>query len=143
MKQAFTFWEIIIALGIFLILFIVSFQGLGSFYYNFLLSNEEFFILDILNQARLEALANYQSLPRGVYFTTSEYILFSGDNFNNRDARYDTSFPRSKIIEIISPEQIVFNNFSATTSVSTTIVLKLANNQRKIFINNEALLDWQ
>lgn len=144
MKKGVSYFEVLIALSLVMLIIGITFQGMLSFYYNFLLTGDFMLLVETISQARLEAINNYLSLPRGVYLASSTYVIFSGNNYEARDSRYDVVFPRSGRILITSPfSQIVFHNFSATTSASGTIMLKLNNKKREIIINNEALLDWK
>lgn len=144
MKKGVSYFEVLIALSLVMFIIGITFQGMLSFYYNFLLTGDLMLLVETISQARLEAINNYLSLPRGVYLTSSAYVIFSGNSYEERDNRYDLVFSRSGRVGITSPfTQIVFHNFSATTSASGTIVLKLDNKKKEIIINNEALLDWQ
>ncbi len=141
--RGFTFIEILIIIGLISLLAILGFNFVFSFYYQFALEGEFELLINLIKKIRLEALDNLYSLPRGLYFTTSSYIVFSGNNYLSRNSQYDIVYPRFEKIQIIAPfNEIVFQNFSATTSASGTIELKLFDQKRKIIINNEGWVDW-
>jgi prepilin-type N-terminal cleavage/methylation domain-containing protein len=140
--KGFTFFEILIVLLILGLFLLAGFVFNYSFYQSFLLEGERELLLNLLNKARLEALDNLYGLPRGIYFSNDYYLIFSGPNYNLRNPAYDQIYPRAKI-KINSPfSEIVFNNFSATSSVSGTIELMQGSKIKKIQINYESLLEW-
>jgi len=140
--KGFTFFEILIVLSILGLFLSAGFVFNYSFYQAFLLEGERELLLNLLNKARLEALDNLYGLPRGVYFADDYYLVFSGSNYNSRNPAYDQIYPRAKI-KINSPfSEVVFNNFSATSSASGTIELIEGSKIKKIQINNEGLLEW-
>lgn len=142
--KGFTIFEILLVLIFISFLFYLGLLSIVPFYYSYILENEKILILNILHNARIDALNNLYSLPRGVYFDSDKYILFSGNDFFSRNRSYDIVYPRSLNIEINTPQNpIIFSNLSATTSANGTIVLKLFNKEKRIIINNEALLDFE
>jgi hypothetical protein len=140
--KGFTFAEILIILLILGLFLSAGFVFNYSFYKSFLLEGERELLLNLLNKARLEALDNLYGLPRGIYFGNDYYLVFSGSNYSSRNPAYDQIYSRAKI-KINSPfSEIVFNNFSATSSASGTIELKEGDKIKKIQINYEGLLEW-
>ncbi len=140
--RAFSLLEIIIVIFILSALFASIYYFQTSFYDTFLLEGEKELLLNVLRKARIEAAENLYQSPRGVYLTSTAYIIFSGQSFTNRNTSYDINFPHLNI-SIASPfSEIVFSQLIATSSASGTIILSKRNKSFKILINNEGYIDW-
>ncbi len=137
-----TLIEILIVAGI-----IVFLAGLGlflgiDFYKNYSFYSERNIIVGILEKARNQALNNIGQSNHGVYFQTSNYVIFQGNSYASRNSAYDQIIPASSLINRSGLQEIIFNQLNGESSTSGDIILSGGNHTSTISINNEGGINW-
>ena len=141
MNKGVTLIEVVIVLAIMGIVFSLGVPLTINHYQSYLLISERDNILGFLRRARTLALANRNSLSHGVYIESSQYSIFEGQNFLNRNSSLDEVFPKSQSVSIAGSSEIIFAPLSATTA---PVTLTLSNNNQNISIqiNAEGGILW-
>jgi Tfp pilus assembly protein FimT len=139
----FTLIEMIISFGILSIL-----AGLGlaismDYFRTYSFNYEENLLVQILQKARSESLANINQRNHGFYATGGQYVIFQGDSYSARDVSLDQTFPASKTVNIsgVPSAGVIFNQLSATSS-PTDIIIKQDAKIKIISINEEGRINY-
>lgn len=141
MSKGVTLIEVLIVLAIMGIVFSLGVPLTINHYQSYLLISERDSILGFLRRARTLSLANRNSLPHGIYIESSQYSIFEGQNFLNRNSSLDEVFPKSRSISVAGSSEITFAPLSATTA-PVTLTLSNYNQNITIEINGEGSISW-
>lgn len=138
----FTLIEILMVAAI-----IVFLAGLGlffgiDFYKNYAFYSERNILVGILEKARNQALNNIGQSNHGVYFQTSNYVIFQGNSYASRNSAYDQIIPASSLINRSGLQEIVFNQLNGESSATGDVILSGGNHTSIISINNEGGINW-
>lgn len=141
-RNGFTVIEIVIVLALVSIL-----AGLGlfvglEFYRNSALEAELDILVAGLRKARAASLHNIGGVPHGLAVLGDRYVLFSGGSYALRDPALDEDIGRGVGMQTAGLEEVVFGQFSATSSASGTIALSDGMRERAIDINYEGRISW-
>ncbi|MBI4119667.1 MAG: prepilin-type N-terminal cleavage/methylation domain-containing protein [Parcubacteria group bacterium] len=140
--RGFTLIEIVITVGIFLIVMGIGlFVGL-DFYRGSALTAERDTVVSILRSARSDAFNNLHELPHGIFIDADRYILFSGASYASRDPQFDEVIFKSPAVDASGTQEIVFQQLSATTGASGTIILSYDTRSVTIEVNGEGRINW-
>jgi type II secretory pathway pseudopilin PulG len=105
--KSFTLIEILISILIFT--FLVSFLTVGiNFYKRQELENQAQNIVETLRKAQLKSISGEFDSSFGVHFEESDYILFKGNSFSERDPDFDEVFNLPPLIKLEGLSEIVF-----------------------------------
>lgn len=121
--SGFTLIELLITIAL-----IGGLAGMGlliglDFYKSYALISEKDTLISILRQTRTRALVNFNQSSHGLYIGPDAYTIFQGPSFANRSSTWDQLIQRAPGITLTGPQEIVFNQLTAASSVSSTIYL--------------------
>ena len=134
-----TLIELLLVIAILLVVSSLAIPFIQSFQTSADLAAQADILTTTLRLARLQAVTGAHDSGWGVYFDTDNrrFILFKGDGFGSRDARYDQEFryPASIAVTTDLGGEIQFNRYSGDPSASGTIELADETNQARVLIN--------
>lgn len=139
---AFTFVEVIIALGILAVIFGLGLPITLDAYLNQQLNTERDNLVTVLRKAQTQAFSNKNQAPHGVYIASDKYIIFEGDSFGSRQSILDEEFSKSPLINIGGLEEIVFSQITANPNTVGAISLSDGRKVLNIQINEEGAINW-
>ncbi len=141
-KTGFTFIEVAIVIGILGIIFAIGLPVTLDFYFNYQLNSERDSFVILLRRARSMSLTNQDQNDHGVFISSGDYLIFTGQNFSSRDQSKDQSFPRAIAVTVASSSpEIAFKSLSARSS-STTINFIYNLKKLPVYVNQEGNIDW-
>lgn len=126
--------------------------GLASFGFFIALGQYRAYVLEsdwktaasMLQTARSRAMNNINGSGHGFYFDADDFVIFQGPSYAGRDPDYDERSPKSVIITVTGPEEIVFNRLRGNLAAgSGTVTLSNGERSRTITLNNEGLISWK
>ena len=139
-KTGFTLVEILVVIGIIALLSALTFPLFRNFQKQTDLIDSAEKIVSALRLAQYKTLASDQDDQWGVFFSTStslnQYVLFKGQNYQSRDASFDTVYQLTKLVEIQEinlnqSSEVVFNPVIGSTDQFGDILIRLKNNHQK------------
>ena len=139
--SGFTIVEIIVVMALILVLFGISAPFLYRFYNNFEVRSERDSLVAYLRQTRNISVADQQQSNHGLYKTSTQYIIFKGSSYSDRDPYYDQIFPRSTGVAVSGPSQIVFQRRSGRTP-KVSYTLTSGGTSYVINVNEEGNILW-
>lgn len=137
LSKAFTFIEILIAIGIIVLIIGLTIPAFHYFQSESALNNNAREIISALRLVQAKTVASEAEDSWGVYFNADSYILFKGTSFLARDPAYDKNYQLSKRAEIHeislagSDSEIVFERISGATFNYGSVSLRLKAEQDK------------
>ena len=114
----------------------------NDFYKTYNFNSERDMLVNILQKARSQSLANINESKHGVYFATSSYIIFQGNNYSSRNSTYDENISASQAISRSGLNEVVFEQLTAQPNATGTISLSDGVRSSQIFIENEGRINW-
>lgn len=141
-NKGFTIIEITLFIGILVIVFALGIPVTFDFYRDYQLQAEQDKFISLLEMARNSAMTNLNQSPHGLYRDNDNFFIFEGSSFAARNQSQDQDFPRTKMISISGPNEIVFNSLSGQV---TSSVFSFTNGKRSsnIYVNQEGQINWQ
>lgn len=136
-----TFIEIILALALVLLLGTLAAPFYGHFAYSGDIPIARDAIEQSTKQAKLYTLIGKNSGRWGVAFRADEIVLFQGDTYDQRDVRYDESYPVASRVTISGADEIVFDAPEGTLSDSINLVLSAGDTTEELVINREGIIE--
>jgi type II secretory pathway pseudopilin PulG len=135
-KKGFSLIEMLVIIGILVILISMSASALLLFRKESDLSNNAEEIVSALRRAQNKSLASEAGGHYGVYFNSSQYILFKGEDYVSRDSSFDEINELPNNIEIYEIDlaggnEIVFDRITGITNRSGNVSLRLKDNPAK------------
>ncbi len=125
--------------------------GLASFGFFIAMNQYRAYVLEsdwdtaasLLQTARSRAMNNINGSDHGFYFAENDFIVFQGASYASRNGDYDEIIPRSTLVSVSGPEEIVFKRLRGDIDVSGTLItLSNGERSRTITLNNEGLISW-
>ena len=132
-RKGFTMLEIMLVLGLFSILLVLSLPALRSFEKTSDVTNAKDEIVSVLRIAHSKTLASESDTRYGVYFDDiadpHQYVLFQGDSYASRVVAFDEVHKLGASVEFSSisfggGKEVVFDRVVGTTSQSGSTVLE-------------------
>ncbi len=149
-RKGFTLVELILTVTIFAIIFGSTAIVFGNLLGQRRLANEGYKIVQLLREARTNAVTGLQGSPWGMYFgppsNPNQYILFKGDTYETRDPAFD--------LEILLPASVTFSvinfgggneaDFHSQTGITNegTLTLVSGSDEFTITLNRLGLADY-
>lgn len=136
MNKGFTLIEMLVIIGILIILVSISVSALLLFIKESNLSNNAEEIISALRQAQNKSLASEGASCYGVYFSSTQYILFKGSDYVSRDPSFDqvNDLPDNTEIYDINlgaGSEVVFERLTGMANQAGSISLRLKDNPAK------------
>ncbi len=140
--RGFTLIEVVVATAILMLI-----AGAGLFmsfdvYRDYAFNSEVKVVISLLQKARSQALNNINQTDHGVYFTSSDYILFQGTSYASRSRDFDLILPVSSRIRHSGVGEIVFQQLSGATMVSDNLILTDTIKTATISFNVAGRINW-
>lgn len=135
-QKAFTLIEILLVIGIFSILAILTLPLSLDFYKKYQLDVYTQEIVQALRRAQLKSMSVEQDSRFGIYLTEGNYVLFRGNSYAARELQYDEIFDLPKIINTSGLREVVFTKVEGLPSIAGGIVLSNNIENKTIFINS-------
>ncbi len=140
-KNGFSLTELILTVGIMITVFSITIPFMSKQFAYFDLSVERDRLISNLRRARILSITNRNSLPHGVYISSSTFYVFEGASFASRNQSYDEAYDRRLEINISGGPEILFTPLSGTTS-SSTLILTSQNSTSTIVVNPEGSISY-
>ncbi len=137
--SAFTLIEVIVVVFVSSMLIGLAVPGSVSLYRRYLLRADRDVVIAYLEQARDQSLANLHETAHGVKITNTNYILFEGTSYANRNTSQDLVTKRS--LPVIPQGEIVFQPVSGRTT-ATTLNGTSAEGTVALSVTAEGMIDW-
>jgi len=141
--DGFTLLEILLVIGIISILLILIIPVSLDFYRNQELETQTQFLIQTLRRAQLKAMSVEFDSSYGVYISNQNYILFKGNSYLTRDARYDEVFNVPGIISMSGISEVVFSKLEGKPSTTGNIILSINSGAETISINGIGRINLQ
>ena len=90
--KAITLLELIIVVSIFMLLVLAAMPRMMSGLYANQIEVTGQELVHVIREAQSNAMDSYYGTAWGVHFETTEYVLFSGNDFRTRDTSLDRSY---------------------------------------------------
>ncbi|MCX6764153.1 MAG: type II secretion system protein [Candidatus Nealsonbacteria bacterium] len=142
-QKAFTLIEILLVIGIFSILAILTLPLSLDFYKKYQLDIYTQEIVQALRRAQLKSMSVEQDSRFGIYLAEGNYVLFRGNSYAVRELQYDEIFDIPYNISLSGLSEIVFSKLSGLPSVSGDIILTNGNEERIININSIGRISYK
>lgn len=91
-------------------------------------------VVEIIRQAQIQALGGLSNNNHGVYFSTSDFTLYQGPDYANRDQAQDQILSLQDGIEFSNLAEINFTIKSGTPSTTGTLNITNTNSDHTEFI---------
>ncbi|MST04134.1 MAG: hypothetical protein EXS49_01020 [Candidatus Pacebacteria bacterium] len=140
-QNGFSLTELVLSIGIMITIFSITVPFISKQFAYFDLSVERDRLISNLRRARILSMTNRNSLPHGVYVSSSTFYVFEGTSFALRNQSYDEVYDRRLEISISGGPEILFTPLSGTTS-SSTLILTSQNSTSTIIVNPEASISY-
>jgi len=129
-QKGFTFVEIIVVIGIFLLILTLTFQSFRQFNTHQTLDRNIMLVASVLNEARSLTLASKNASQYGVHFENSQVVLFSGATYVGGSAinivtLLSSSVRASSVSLTGGGSDIIFERLSGKTNQNGIITLSL------------------
>lgn len=138
-KSGFTIFELLIVMGLVAVISVIGVPVGLNFYLSYQLDAETSLFTSVLRQARNLAMINQNESDHGVYLDDEKFILFQGSSFVSRTVAQDRVFPRSSLVTVSGPGEIIFSALSGQTA-SSTYFLSDVNKTANVYVNAEGLV---
>lgn len=149
MNRGFTIAEIVIVIGIIAMSAgILSFANVSQLLSGSFRSDRDALVV-LLQHARSQSMANVcmgasctGGVAHGVKILPHQFVVFQGDTYATRDAKYDVATSYNSVV-ISGDDEVVFDTLSGNT-MSKTITVVDMNDQRTstISIGDEGQISW-
>lgn len=141
-EKGFTLVELILVIGIFALLIIISSPFGINFYQTRQLDVHLNGIVQALRRTQLKSMSIDSDSSFGVYIDYNKYVLFKGASFATRDALYDEVFDLPENLSITGLSEIVFSKLKGVPSDIGTITLTIDNRSEAININEVGRINY-
>ena len=131
--------EVMLSVFILALIFAIGLPVVANFYRDYQFDSEYELLFSLLEQARNQAMVNYNEAVHGLSINSVNYVLFQGASFAARDATQDKSFPRNTAITISGPTELVFTALDGSVA-SSTLTLSHTQKSRDLYLNSEGLV---
>ncbi|HEY1074645.1 MAG TPA: type II secretion system protein [Patescibacteria group bacterium] len=154
MKQSFsgfTLIELIVVIGIFSMLLLVSLPFTLNSIVSAQLNRERDTLIPLLQSARDQSYANLRGRDTGVKINSSNYTLFEGTTYASRDTSHDIVYPRSEQLfasgtefRFRAPDGVptIVSGGVSKSSYSENFVDPKTGRNFTLSINQEGMIDW-
>lgn len=139
LQSGFTLIEMLIVIGIFLIIFSVGFPIGLDFYLDYQFESEFNLLNSSLQYARNLAMVNHNESDHGLYLDNQNFVIFQGSSFASRVSSQDKTYPRTSVVAITGPSELIFSALSGETA-SSTYTLNDGRKTRNLYVNSEGLI---
>ncbi|MBI4268267.1 prepilin-type N-terminal cleavage/methylation domain-containing protein [Candidatus Uhrbacteria bacterium] len=139
-SKGFTLLEVVIALGIFALIFSLGPYVGMDLYRSHVFRSDILTLATLLRKARSQSLHRIDGAPHGVSITSSAYVFFTGDSYALRRPEFDIEFPAHRAVAKTGLPEIVFS-YDAQVSHPGTIVFSDGSRVSSIVINSEGGID--
>ena len=112
-------------------------------YRSYLLTAQTKNTVAFLRRAQNLALTNKNQSSFGLSIQNDSYVLFQGASYASRNQAYDEVYSRESSVAITgSSSEIVFEQLSGKSNVSTTITFSNGLNVQTVGINYQGAIFW-
>ena len=138
-QSAFTLIEVLVAMAIMAIIFVLVGPIAYNFYFDYEFDSEYSLLNSVLRYARNLSMVNHNESDHGLYITSSDFVVFQGASYATRDFAQDKPFPRNSAVAIAGPTELLFSALSGRTA-STTYAVSFSGKSRDVYVNLEGLV---
>src|SRR5258706_3331921 len=96
----------------------------------------------MFRRAENYSMAKNSQSSFGVAIQSTQTVIFKGGSYANRTASFDEIYPRSDIVSVTAPSEIVFSQISGVPNSSSTITLSNSSKSQVINLNTQGSIDW-
>ena len=140
-SSGFTIIEILLVIGIIGIIAVMTMFVNLDFYKTYDFQSEKGKVISLLEKARSQSLNNINDSKHGVYFDSSNYTLFEGNDYGSRIQSKDQVFPANSRLSHSGLSEVVFGRLTGDTT-GGTITLTDGVHSVTLSLNNEGRIDW-
>lgn len=140
--QGLTAIEVLTAIGIVAVIFSLGLILGIDFYRSYAMNSERDVLISSLMKARSRAANNINQSAHGVYLTADKIVIFQGSSYSGRNALYDQDIKLSESVSKSGLNETVFQQLTAESSASGTIILSNSQRTINISVNNEGKIDY-
>ena len=138
----FTLIEVLLAMGIFGLLFGLGVPSVYRMYRGFVFSSEVQKFADALRTAEARSFTNQFGKSHGIFIQSDSFFVFQGGSFVSRDVQYDETYARADGISVSGPQKIVFSQFSGAPSLSGVWIFSNEAVSSTLSLNSQGALSW-
>ncbi|MFW0862435.1 MAG: pilus assembly FimT family protein [Candidatus Komeilibacteria bacterium] len=145
-QGGFNLVQVLLVVAIFLVIASMSVPSLYQFQTGAQIDTVAAEISQNLRRAQSKAIVGYNNSNWGVYFTEDVYTIFSGNDYNTRDANEDEDYTYSSAIQLVNDfsDEILFTKITGTPSTAGTITLSTTGNEQAIItINTLGVIEYR
>lgn len=140
--RGFTIFEILIVITLFTMLFAAAIPYSVESYRHYVLTTETKNMINVLRRAQMSSIANNYETTFGVAIQSTQTVLFRGTSYATRVQSFDEIYPKSEIITITAPSEIIFEQVSGRPNSASTITLSNFQKSQTITLNAQGAIDW-
>ena len=145
--RGFSFIEILVVMGIFVILGTLSLFVSMDTYHGSNFRSDRDLVVTLLQHARAQAMHNIctgtctDGKPHGVYIGSGTYTVFQGSSYATRDVAEDQTYTANSTLVATGDSEVVFANVTGVVSASRTITLTAEQNST-ITVDPSGRISW-
>lgn len=138
-----TLIELIVTMTVFSILIGVGMPVTIDFVRKYYLQSERDTLATLLEWSRDQSLVNNSQNSHGVKINDTDFTGFVGATYATRIQSQDLIYPRSSVLTVSGPTEVVFESLSGRSS-PTSATLTISNGQKQyvVSVNQEGRIDW-
>ena len=140
--RGFSLTEVLVTLSIITVLLGATAPFTLNFYRRYQSINERNLLISLFRRARTLSITRNGASDHGVHIASTQYTIFEGATFANRDQAKDQTFLRDTALTITGPADLIFKREIGYTS-SVSFILDNGTKQEKISVNYAGRVDWK
>ncbi|MBU6501034.1 MAG: prepilin-type N-terminal cleavage/methylation domain-containing protein [Patescibacteria group bacterium] len=144
-RSGFTLIEIIIVIALIGILASMGLWVSMDFYRSYSFRSEKNIFISALQKARMESMLNINEDVHGVHVESGRYVIFQGTPYVEGGSLNQAITPSGGVKitgNPVLPQDVVFNQLSASTSYLGTFTIGDGVRSSTISINNNGQISW-